>query len=106
MLPSPPWDDVKELFGAALDATTPEERERLLADSGADAEVLREVRSLLDAYESAGDRFVQPALAALTGDGEPLQLATARLEGTRVGVYDVGRLIGEGGMGTVYEAVR
>jgi tetratricopeptide (TPR) repeat protein/tRNA A-37 threonylcarbamoyl transferase component Bud32 len=56
-----------------------------------DAELRREVGQLIDGIEATGPG---PAIA---GD---------RLVGTRLGPYDIVRLIGRGGMGAVYEAVR
>ena len=101
------WDEVKDLFGEAIDAG-PDDRERLLLErAGRDEALVREVRSLLLAHDDMGERFGRPAQAILSDsrslDGlDPVP----SLEGQRLGAYVVGRKIGQGGMGAVYEAVR
>jgi serine/threonine protein kinase/tetratricopeptide (TPR) repeat protein len=92
------WAQVKELFWAASDAP-PEERERLLAEGTDDDAVRAEVRRLLAASLDVGDRFERPAATALERPRAP------SLVGGRVGAYEIVRLVGEGGMATVYEAV-
>ena len=59
--------------------------------TGEDTELRQEVRELIDVLDAT-----EPA-SAVTGD---------RLVGTRLGPYDIVRLIGRGGMGAVYEGVR
>jgi len=95
------WLRVKALFGEVLDLP-PEGREALLQTRFADdPSVAPEVRSLIEAHESAG-RFIET----------PAGVAAARAagavpaEGSLVGPYRVVREIGRGGMGAVYLAVR
>ncbi len=105
-IPADRREDLRDLFGDALEATR-EERERVLLDRATrDPALVQEVRSLLAAHDSAGDRFVRPAIAALAGAGANLPGPAASLEGKRIGPYTVLRKIGEGGMGAVYEATR
>src|SRR4051794_18305740 len=99
------WQQVEEVFQAALDQS-PDERARFLAEACADdAELRGEVESLLAQYEAAGDFLDEPAvesgslreaaaLAGGNGDGDPLI-------GSRVGAYRIEREIGRGGMGAV-----
>ncbi len=97
------WARVKATFTEALDHVAPW-REAWLAEACAgDQALLDEVRSLLAAYEQP-DRFERPAAGllgdAIRDDGMPSQ------EGRRLGPYLVARMVGEGGMGAVYEATR
>ena len=102
------WQQVEEVFQAALDQA-PDERARFLAEACADdAELRREVEALLAQYEAAGDFLDEPAVESgslraaaevVAGDGDPLV-------GSRVGAYRIEREIGRGGMGAVYLAQR
>jgi len=91
------WSKVEELFHAAL-GRAPAEREAFLREAcGDDEELRREVESLL-AEESEAERLMeQPAVSAATQ-----RLAVVR--GTRLGPYEIGDLLGAGGMGEVYRA--
>jgi serine/threonine protein kinase len=97
------WKEVERLYHAAL-ARDAGERAAFLRDAcGDDAELRREVESLL-AQASAAKRFLTgPAVAAVanmmtTGEhGESLI-------GRQIGVYRVVSLLGAGGMGEVYRA--
>ena len=95
------WAQVKSLFGDLIDLPRPERDARLSALS--DIAVRDDVRSLLDANAAVGSRFDRAP--AITTDAS----VTAGLRpdpGARVGAWRILRLIGEGGMGAVYEAVR
>jgi serine/threonine protein kinase len=85
------WARVKELFNAALDQD-PAARRRYVADASAGNDVLRaEVERLLDAHlESSG--FIEPPAATTT------------LSGRVISHYEIGRLLGSGGMGHIYVA--
>ncbi|MGD8330836.1 MAG: serine/threonine-protein kinase, partial [Acidobacteriota bacterium] len=91
------WQRVKELMQAALDLEPPA-RAPYLREECADDELRHEVESLLAAHEEAGD-FLEgaPDSALFAGMFSP---------GDRVGAYRIKRLVGEGGMGMVYEAAR
>ena len=91
---------VKTLFNEICDLDEPARSERLSA-CGADAETIRQVRALL-----AQDKVVTTGFAAPIVDmlGE---LGSERLEsGARLGAWTLLRKIGEGGMGSVYQARR
>jgi serine/threonine protein kinase len=95
------WQQIDRIFEEAL-GRAPEERAAFLAEvCGADAEMRREVESLLAAHGLSGDFIEGQALdlaARFYAEGEALA------RGQRVGRYEVESLIGRGGMGEVYLA--
>lgn len=93
------WARVRDLFDSLL-STPAAERDAVLAQQGADAEVVDEVRALLaqhDAEEAMPAFLVQPA-------GIPLAPPDRR--GQRLGPWKLTALLGSGGMGDVWEAQR
>ena len=98
-----PWDEVREVVDAVLELRV-EERAGYLDQACPDPAVRRYVESLIVSYDQAGNFLDEPALASLAkplGEDE----AESRV-GRRIGPYQVIEEIGEGGMGTVYRAVR
>src|SRR5262245_42098776 len=91
------WAIVTELFGQALDLPV-EERRAFVSHVGmSNAAAARELECLLDEHERPGE-FLSP----LQGGGTPV----SDLTGTTVGAYRLVRVLGGGGMGTVYLAER
>jgi serine/threonine protein kinase/Tol biopolymer transport system component len=94
------WDRIQRLFLEAA-ALSPEDRGPFLDRSCVeDAEVRREIESLLT-YDSAPEQHIAEALA---GTVQSFFDATSLQPGTRIGEYEIRKLIGSGGMGEVYQA--
>src|SRR5262249_17386722 len=93
------WRRGEGLCQAAMEV--PEaERSEVLLESCDDPDVRREVLSLL-ARAGAGRGFLEFRIAAAASG---LPAAFTSLSGRRVGAFEVGPLLGAGGMGEVYKA--
>jgi serine/threonine protein kinase len=93
------WAKVNDLFHGALERAADERQAWLLAETGADPEVMREVEALIAAHEREPSFLDAPAVVP-----EPPRSATASINGRQIGPYVVTREIGRGGMGVVYLA--
>jgi non-specific serine/threonine protein kinase/serine/threonine-protein kinase len=87
------WRRVKEIFDEVAEKSPAERLAFLMEASGGDATLIEEVESLLRSHDSAGD-FIESAAGS------------ALRTGTSIGPYRIVQVIGEGGMGMVYQAVR
>jgi|GEM_PF-133014 len=96
------WEQVKEIFDAAL-KLAPDEREQFLAENcSGDEELRREVQSLLSSFDSANSFLQKPAVGEIA---DVIESGDKKLEnGKRFGYYRIIKQIGAGGMGEVYLA--
>jgi len=86
------WQQVGELFDRALSLPTTE-RDAFVRASGEPTDIQDEVLSLLASHDTTGSFLETDSV-----DVHPLA------EGTLIGPYRVGPIIGTGGMGVVYQA--
>ncbi len=91
------WKRLEEIFDAALERPQVERDAYLVEACSGDKTMLTEVRALLAGHEKA-DRFLEHSPVA--------QAAADDLKGQRAGAWLIEDLIGRGGMGTVWRAVR
>jgi eukaryotic-like serine/threonine-protein kinase len=96
------WRRIEELFRAVADRPAAEREDYLTRVCGGDAELRREVLELVahDTADSFLNNTIKIAAHAVTA-APPDELTSQR-----IGPYRLTRLIGRGGMGAVYEAVR
>lgn len=96
------WRRIELLFDLAADLSPDDQSALLARECGEDADLLREVNSLL-----ARDRSRKPWIAQLVEDLASIPPPEEPdLTGRRIGAYRLVREIGRGGQGVVFEATR
>ena len=98
-----PWEQVREVVDAVLDLP-PEERTPYLDQACPVASVRRYVESLVVCFEHANNFMDEPAIAYYPEAVNHEDIGS--WTGRRVGAYQVVEEIGQGGMGSVYRALR
>ena len=93
------WRRVRAIFEGALAVAASGREEYLTRACGGDASVRRQVDGLLASHDRGSGFLERPAVELFAGD-----LGGWRLEGQRLGPYEVESRIGAGGMGEVYRA--
>ncbi len=94
----PAWERIKDVLADALELDPPARAAYLDQACAGDARLRTEVDELLDANETPALDASRPALTYLEPQAPPV--------GARLGGYTLTRVIGEGGMGRVYEATQ
>lgn len=102
----PDHGKLQEIFARAieLDSTT-ERSEYVERECGDQAELRREINELIEAYQNAGDFLrVDGDPTGLDETGHHVADYTTLPIGSSIGQYRIGRVLGEGGFGVVYDA--
>jgi hypothetical protein len=95
------WEEINRLYDAAVEVEEKERTSFLEKACGGDAELRREVESLLAYDKQAQQLLDRPALHVTA---EKLAGESPSLVGRQLGPYQIQVVLGAGGMGEVYKA--
>ena len=95
------WQQVEDIFQAALDRTPGERAAYLTEACLGDEELACETNSLVDAYDQGGDFIEEPAI---TQDAQVIINSREHSMGHEIGPYKIIERIAGGGMGEIYLA--
>ncbi|MFL6620568.1 MAG: protein kinase domain-containing protein [Povalibacter sp.] len=98
------WSLVKALFAEALEAPASQRSELLMREAQGDTALIAEVQSLLAVHDEPGE-LLDRVPAELKAQAFAVADDNDRL-GERIGAYRIVGLLGTGGMGHVFKAVR
>ena len=99
------WDEVKALFAAALALPRDERAAYLVLEAAGDPALIAEVQSLLDSHEQPGT-FLDTVAHEYRLQAFAVSAAVPSRIGERIGAYRIAGMLGAGGMGDVFKAVR
>jgi serine/threonine protein kinase len=103
------WAQIRQIFDGALERSEVDRAAYLRVVCARDDDLRREVESLLASHDSAGDFLDKPA-ASIAGSTQTFISSGIDLQeyppGHRVGVYELQKCIGRGGMGSVWLSTR
>jgi serine/threonine protein kinase/tetratricopeptide (TPR) repeat protein len=109
------WQQIEEVFQAALDLPEGERAPYISASCAGDEELREQVLALVAQHDESGDFIESPAVEAVSGirvstDASATNPMTGAFDdpaiGRRLGAYRIVRELGRGGMGAVYLAER
>ncbi len=100
------WRRIKEVLDLTAEAPGERRRAVVAGTCGGDAALERQVLSFLEAEDDVEDFIEQPLWALPPEIGPGPEPAEDPAVGHRVGPYRIDRLLGRGGMGSVFLAVR
>ncbi len=98
-------DEVKALFCAALELPADERAAFLVLEAGDAPQLLVEVQSLLASHEAPGE-FLDRITPGFRSEAFAASSASRSRMGERIGAYRIVGVLGTGGMGDVFKAVR